>query len=114
MSCGVGDDFGAAEVAPNLDINAGADGFLEPDSVLNPEAAIRSAGCVAPELDVEPGGFLTLLDGRAGESLDAGRGSSEQEGDEAGGELHYGCVFLGGRDSILNLGGCLYYRIQRD
>lgn len=105
MGCGVGDDLGAAKVAPDRDVNAGADGVLEPDGVLDPEAAVSSAGCVAPELDVESGGLLALLDGRAGKGLDAGRGGGEQEGDEAGGELHFGYVVVKNGYSVLKLGG---------
>lgn len=63
MSCEVIDDLDAAEVAPDIDIDAGANGVLEPDSVVNPDTAIRSTGRVSPVLGVDPRCFLTLLDG---------------------------------------------------
>lgn len=88
-------DPGAVEGGiPDVDINARAEGLriLKPDSILNQSAAIITASSVGPETGKDPASLLTLLDGRAGESLDTSGGRSEEEGDEAGSELHFDFV----------------------
>lgn len=90
-------DPGAVEGGvPDVDINAGPEGLriLKPDSILDESAAIITTCSVGPETGKDPASLLTLLDGRAGEGLDTGGGRSEEEGDEAGGELHFDYVGL--------------------
>lgn len=90
MGCRVEHYLSTGESGPDFNINAASiQGFLKPHSILDPGTAVCATSCIVPEFGVDPGSFLTLLNGRARDSLNAGGNGSEEERDEARGELHF-------------------------
>jgi hypothetical protein len=75
----------AVEGEWDIHIDAGADGFLEPDGILNPGA---KAGIVIEEFGVDARSVLALVAGKAVHAR-----SSSDKSKEAGGELHLECSY---------------------